>query len=142
MSKKDQSDYDIAKKHLAPSDPARRLFGRIEHSRKEFTLSTNNRHDDRFDGKNTIYWDPKSALTTPDGKNQSPALGLVHEIDHALTNPIFSAIRLFMSAGKYDNLEERRVIEGSERAIAHDIGEGIRHDHAGDTYHVQDPADR
>ena len=90
-----------------------------------------------------MHWDPKSALKTADGGRQSPALGLAHEIDHALTNPILSAIRLMIPAGKYENMEERRVINGSERAIARDIGEGTRNDHIyGTEYHVHDPGDR
>ena len=46
-------------------------------------------------------------------------------------------------AGKYSNIEERRVIEGSERSIVRDLGEGMRHDHIyGDVYHVGGPDER
>jgi hypothetical protein len=144
MTKEEKKEYQAAKDHLSKSDLAKQLFERIENSRTGFKLGLNKTHDDRYDPKtHTVHWDPKSALKTADGGRQSPALGLAHELDHALTNPILSAIRLMIPAGKYENMEERRVINGSERAIARDIGEGTRNDHIyGTEYHVHDPGDR
>ena len=146
MSEKDRKDYEKAKEHTASSDPARRLFDRIEHSRKEFTLSTNNKHNDSFDRKHTVNWDPRSAFKTNEGGTQSPALRLLHEIDHALTNPVLQSLRTLFKDRAYDNAEERRVIRGSEARIARDIGEAGRYDHHyyNDTqlYHVAEPGDR
>jgi hypothetical protein len=146
MSEKDRKDYEKAKEHTASSDPARRLFDRIERSRKEFTLSTNNKHNDSFDRKHTVNWDPRSAFKTNEGGTQSPALRLLHEIDHALTNPVLQSLRTLFKDRAYDNAEERRVIRGSEARIARDIGEAGRYDHHyyNDTqlYHVAEPGDR
>jgi uncharacterized protein RhaS with RHS repeats len=144
MSEADKKQYDAAKAHELISGAGTRLFDRIEKARTTFTLRTNDTHDDSYDPKTkTVNWDPKSALKTANGGRQSPAVGLTHEIDHALANPILSAIRSIIPAGKYENQEERRVIEGSERAIVRDLGEGLRHDHIyGDVYHVNDPGDR
>ncbi len=55
---------------------------------------------------------------------------------------MLSAIRGIIPDGKYQNMEEARVIKGSERGIVHDVGEGMRQDHYGDPYHVQHPGDR
>lgn len=89
---------------------------------------THNGDDSYNPNTNTINWDPRSALevSSGDGK-QSPALGLIHEIDHAvngLSNPR-------PTGDGYDNTEEKRVITGSETQIAHDLGEPTRTDHYG-----------
>ena len=39
----------------------------------------------------------------------------------------------------YDNLEERRVVLGSERHAAHTLHEGVRYDHDGYCYKVAGP---
>lgn len=100
-------------------------------------VKINHGHDDSFqpwDG--VINWDPRSALKVGGTeKFQSPALGFIHEVDHAvngLANPK-------PTTDGYDNTEERRVITGSERKIANDFGEPIRHDHGGAVFHVDGP---
>ena len=78
-----------------------------------------------------IAWDPRAALLLDNGY-QSPALGLVHEIDHALNyqEPV-------PTGDGYGNTEERRVISGTETQIAKDLGEITRTDHDGNPYGVR-----
>jgi hypothetical protein len=90
---------------------------------------------------NSITWDPRLALSTPDGRGLSPAVIFGHEADHALafntcpekykarTDPKTGAL-----GGDMGDKEERRVIWGSENTTARAKGEGIRKDHTGDFY--------
>jgi len=92
-------------------------------------------HDgnDRYNGtQNTIYWDPKSALTVKPNAGaqstgtQSPALGLIHEGAHA-TDPQFIK-HLGEYNAKYDNNAEKYAIE-KESKIADKLGEPKRENH-------------
>ena len=134
--------YLEAKAYVSRDSCERRLFARIEHDRsRRFTLRTNRGDDDFFDpNTNTIAWDPHSALRTTRGGRQSPALGLAHEIAHAVEDPraydrLSDRIDL-----RYDTAEERRVIRGSERHAARTLREGVRYDHSGTCYRVTTPA--
>ena len=62
---------------------------------------------------------------------QSPALGLAHELDHAVANPRTFDRLVARDDAAYDNAEERRVITGLERHVARTLHEGVRHDHRG-----------
>ena len=84
----------------------------------------------------TIDWDPYSALTFGDGLSQSPALGFLHEADHALgylKDPDGFNARALESDIEYDDQEEMRVIQGSETSVAKRLGEGVRHGHGGNS---------
>jgi YD repeat-containing protein len=106
-----------------------------------------------------INWDPQAALVTtnivytsnmpghtavmlahqPDHSAnssymqvQSPALGLLHEIGHMLrasTNPNAYIRDLNTRDAVYDNREDKRVITGLERRVAHQLGEPTRTNH-------------
>ena len=72
----------------------------------------------------TIDWDPYSALTFGDGLSQSPALGFLHEADHALgylKDPDGFNARSLESDIEYDDQEEMRVIQGSETSAAKNL---------------------
>ena len=89
---------------------------------------------------NTITWNPYSALKTTGGKTQSPALGLLHEADHALeevSQPARFKKNQAASVTAYDNLEEKRVIKGTETRAAKKLGEGTRTDHRGTDFKVK-----
>jgi hypothetical protein len=62
-------------------------------------------------------------------------------MDHANAN-FFQRIVGAIPWPKYNYLEERRVIKGSETHAANTLGEGKRKDHSGDTYHVPTPTSR
>lgn len=101
-------------------------------------------NDDYYDrSTKTIGWDPLSALECTNGTKQSPALGLLHEADHALGDLTgTSASRLRIPGDPYGNAEERRVIVNHETPAATKLGEGTRIDHYGRTYQVARPIDR
>ena len=138
-----RSDFLLAREYLSRDAVERRLFERLDRSARHFHLTINNRGDDHFDANsNTIAWDPYSALRTTRGATQSPALGLGHEVAHALEAPSREASLQSRSLPHYDNAEERRVIRGSERHAARTLGEGVRYDHRGTPYRVLTPVSR
>jgi hypothetical protein len=138
-----RSDYLLARAYLSRDSHERRLFERLESSPRHFRLGTNDRNDDRFDpNTNTIAWDPYSALRTTNGGTQAPALGLGHEVAHAVEAPAREAALTARALPRYDDAEERRVIRGSERHAARTLGEGVRFDHRGTTYRVPTPVSR
>ena len=136
-------DFSLAKAYLCRDRTERSIFSRAEHSHRIFRLQIDRRGDDHFDpNTNTIAWDPYSALCTTRGGRQSPALGLGHELDHAVEAPHAEGSLSARSAGAYDTMEERRVIRGSERHAATTLGEGTRFDHRGHAYRVATPVSR
>jgi len=138
-----QSDYALAKRYLCRDSSERGIFARIEHSPTHFRLRIDRRGGDRFDpNTNAVWWDPYSALRTTRGGKQSPALGLAHELDHAVASQDREQQRLHQPVPRYDNFEERRVIRGSERHAARTLGEGVRFDHRGSLYRVATPVSR
>jgi hypothetical protein len=138
-----RADYDLARAYLTRDSAQRRLFARLESSTRPFRLSINHRGDDHFEpATGTIAWDPYSALRTTRGGTQSPALGLGHEIAHAIESPAREAILSTRLRPGYDNAEEARVIRGSERHAARTLGEAVRFDHRGNLYRVHTPVSR
>ena len=135
------ASYEAAKHYLCKAPIERNLFARLEHNAKRcFTLTIIHDGNDRFDpNSDTIYWDPTSALKTTDGGHQSPALGLGHEIDHAVEARNTLSRLNHLRCHAYDNDEERRVIRGSETTAARCLGESVRSDHGGTLYRVSSP---
>ena len=135
-NKQDIADLNAALKYLqgadskgvANSKTAVDLLAKLPKGTKLQIIHDGN---DAYDpNTKTIFWDPRSALAVSSGAgNQSAALGLAHEIDHAVggqRNPR-------PTGDAYDNTEERRVITGTETRIAKDLGEPTRTDHRGST---------
>lgn len=139
-----EREYLAAKTYLTHDSVERRLFERLEHARgRHFWLTANDCNDDSFNPRtNAIAWDPHSALRTSGGGRQSPALGLGHEVDHAVEAPKREAELAARLSRAYDTAEERRVITGSERHAAHTLHESARRDHDGTCYRVASPASR
>ncbi len=134
--------YETAKRYLSRDRIERGLFNRLEHAPNErrYHLTINHRNDDHFDpNTDTIAWDPYSALRTTGGGRQSPALGLGHEVDHAVENPAIADRLRNHRIENYDTAEERRVIKGSETHAARTLHESTRQDHRGIAYHVGSP---
>jgi len=136
--------YEAAKNYLCRDRVERGLFARLEGARhRQYRLSLDSCNDDHFDpDSDTIAWDPHSALRTTEGGRQSPALGLGHEIDHAVESRTRERRLNERPSVRYDTIEERRVITGSERRAATTLGEAVRHDHGGRCYRVASPIDR
>jgi ribosome modulation factor len=141
MPRKADRDHCAAKAYLSHDAVERALFDRLERAHgRHYRLIVNHRNDDHFDpATDTIAWDPHSALRTTCGGRQSPALGLGHEIDHAVESRAREAALAARSSRAYDTAEERRVITGSERHAARTLGEGVRHDQRGSCYRVASP---
>ena len=137
---RERADFDRAVAYLSQDAVERDLFTRLEGGAQSYRLATNDRGDDSYDPvTHTIHWDPHSALRTTCGTSQSPALGLGHEVDHAVESPARGAALGARYDLRFDNAEERRVITGSERHAARTLGEGVRHDHGGQGYRVTSP---
>lgn len=97
-------------------------------------------HDDYYDpATKTISWDPSSGLTCTNGGTQSPALGFLHEADHALGDITGTAASTAPNGTPYDTDEEHRVITGSETNAANKLGEPTRTDHDGTPVRVKCP---
>jgi hypothetical protein len=78
-------------------------------------------------------WNPYSALITPEGGKQSPALGLLHELDHAEEHLRLGTTEYL----KQDvRAEELRVIKGTETKAARKLGEGTRTSPDTDIHHL------
>ncbi len=138
-----RADYALAKAYLCRDGVERRLFEKLQHSTHKFYLRIDSRGDDHFDpSTDTIAWDPYSALRTTQGGRQSPALGLGHEVAHAVESPRRESALSAHSLPRYDTAEERRVIRGSERHAARTLGEAVRCDHRGTPYRVATPVSR
>jgi hypothetical protein len=133
-------DFDAAVAYLSRDPVERALFERLEHGSQHITLTTNRNNVDYFDpNTHAIHWDPHSALRTAEGGRQSPALGLGHEVDHAVHDGPREWQRAQTFDPRFDTAEERRVITGSERHAARTLGEAARADHGGTTYRVDEP---
>ncbi|MCF0216383.1 MAG: hypothetical protein HUK21_07915 [Fibrobacteraceae bacterium] len=92
-----------------------------------------------------IDWDPYSALAFGEGLSQSPALGFLHEADHALEslqNPAEYSNGLLVKDKLFDDNEERRVIQGSETRAARKLGEDVRDSHGGVSKFVEHSDER
>lgn len=136
--------YESAKNYLCRDRGERALFNRLENANgRHYRLAIDSHNDDHFDPQSdTIAWDPHSALRTTSGGRQSPALGLGHEIDHAVESRSRERRLSERPSVRYDTIEERRVITGSERRAAATLGEAVRRDHAGRCYRVSSPIGR
>ena len=92
-----------------------------------------------------IDWDPYSAFAFGEGVSQSPALGFLHEADHALEslqNPAEYSNGLLVKDKLFDDNEERRVIQGSETRAARKLGEDVRDSHGGVSKFVEHSDER
>ena len=129
--------------YLSRDAVERSLIRRVEHSRTPHRIVPNHRGNDSYTpDTHTIHWDPTSAMRTTGHGRQSPALGLGHEIDHAVVSDLAFDLLVAVPDRRFDNLEERRVILGSERHAARTLHESTRDDHRGRLYRVATPIDR
>jgi hypothetical protein len=140
---KAEHDFELAADYLERDSGMRAIFDKAEHAGRLLHLKLNHHDDDSYDPMTrTVNWDPHSALHTTAGGRQSPALGLGHELDHAVVDGHLAEVAANAYDPKYDNREERRVIIGSEAHAAQTLGEDVRRDHGGWTYRVASPIER
>ena len=134
---------DRAFAYLSRDAMERALIRRVENSLVPHRIVTNHHGDDSYQpDTHTIRWDPTSAMRTTGHGHQSPALGLGHELDHAAIGERAFDLLVTIPDRRFDNLEERRVILGSERHAAHTLHESMRDDHRGRLYRVDTPIGR
>lgn len=143
-SKQDKADFEAMLVYLQRADAdgnaisptAVELLAQLPEGQ---TVNINHDHDDHYNpNTGEIAWDPRSALIVDGTDNmQSPALGFIHEVDHAVNRQANPK----PTGDDYHNTEEERVITGSEAQIAKDLGEPIRTDHLGTVEHVDNATD-
>ena len=134
---------DSALAYLSRDAVERSIIRRVEHARIPHRVVINHRGDDSYQpATHTIRWDPTSAMRTTHHGRQSPALGLGHELDHATVSDRVFDVLVAVPDRRFENLEERRVILGSERHAARTLHESTRDDHRGRLYRVASPVDR
>ena len=96
---------------------------------------------------NTIMWYSRVGLITDNLYEMSPVEILNHEIDHALQhdiNPTQQKTDTKTNDPNYGNMEEKRVITGSEQKTAQKLGklrsgEVTRNNHNGSLYETTSP---
>jgi RHS repeat-associated protein len=95
----------------------------------------------------TITWDPDMGIITSEGNVMSPTAVLNHEVDHANQhdkNPVQYKKDRETKDVSYTNIEEKRVITGSEQETAQKLGEVkegevTRKDHGGSQFYTKGP---
>ena len=95
----------------------------------------------------TITWNSRLGIITDNLYEMSPVEALNHEIDHAWgyeTNPVQQKMLGKIEDSNYGNLEEKRVIMGSEQETAQKLGklkpgEVTRNNHNGSAYETTSP---
>lgn len=97
-----------------------------------------------------VNWNPNTAVNlvdnsmNPTGDAQSPATILLHELDHvkdAFTNITqFATDANTLTGDDYENVADKRTIQGLETSVANYFGEGTRTNHyIGTTFYTKDP---
>jgi hypothetical protein len=119
------------------------IIHRLQCSPKHYSILPDNtiNYADNFNPSSdggTIWWNPNAILT--DGNvNLSADSILGHELSHAdgwNTDPTAYNDRVNAKThDAYDNLEEKRVIQGPEAIFQMNTGQGIRQDHRGDLHY-------
>lgn len=140
--------YNDAVAHLKDHG-AGKYIAELEKSSKVFTISQSKSGEvSHFSKKTgTISWNPQGGLLTNNGHILSPATVLNHEADHALQstkNPSKFKADVGTKDASYENLEEKRVITGSENETATALGEikspeATRDDHFGTVVETTGP---
>ena len=127
---------NMAKNYLMKSEKARDLWNELANRAEVITIQNVDRsgapgtcRSDCYDGNQTIYWNPFAGLTTSAG-DQSPALGLIHEVGHALMDVkdrpgYLSGLRTApINPDNYNKEEERNL--AIESTVAGQLGEPSR----------------
>jgi RHS repeat-associated protein len=131
--------YQQAISYLTRDPGMAAIINDLIRSSTNYNIDFNGNDDDHYDpSTHTVAWDPNSALRTTNNECQTPALGLGHEMAHA-DAPWWAPWVGWIPWPAYDNLEERRVITGSETRAANTLGEGTRTDHGGTPFTVPTP---
>jgi hypothetical protein len=78
-------EFEQAQRYLAKDPEAVAALSALETAKDAHKIEFITDGNDRYNHTtNTLYWDPKSAMTNTNGSTQSAALGLLHEEDHLI----------------------------------------------------------
>ena len=144
-------EWQTTRRYLMQSSAGRDIITRGDKLSQKIPIVPNSAHHDGTskEGPIKINWDPHSAIRTPENGRQSPALGLLHEMDHAVrraTDPNGFKRDDAIRDKQYGTREERRVIDNSEASAARDLGENRQNSHhldnRFDRYHTASPISR
>jgi hypothetical protein len=146
-----QEQYALARERiLAAGGLGADNLRALEKSEEVLTVQEIHDLNDRYDGANTVYWDPNSALIIVDdngttiGGKQSSAAGLSHEFSHAWDNLIdknydYKPIPSGDPLHHFSNITDYNAITGAEYNYVSYYGEGVRYNHYGLPYHSSSP---
>lgn len=135
-SKEFKKEFKAASKYLKKSEEGKQLFKELKKSSVTVNIveAPSGSNDMYYDpAQKEIVWDPKSGLQVGTINDvQSPALGLLHEVDHAVGDIKGTAASTANIPGDpYHTAEEKRVIQSSETNAATKLGEPTRANHGG-----------
>lgn len=141
-----KANFGAAVKHLNKNG-ADGMLASLQDSDKTYIVSETGGVSSYATKTKTISWNSTQGLLTNNLVSLSPTSVLNHEIDHALQhdqNPDKQKTDGKTQDAKYDNKEEKRVIEGSEQETAKKLGEirkgeTTRTNHGGTTYETTGP---
>lgn len=144
-SKQFKENFAQAVNYLNSHKSAQLLY-QLEKSENIYYIAEGERNYFGINSK-TIYWNPYRGILTSKGEELSPTVLLNHEIDHALGFDKDSKsfkLRKNTKDDSYSNLEEKRVITGSEQKTAKALGEIkdddiTRTDHFGVPFNTNSP---
>jgi hypothetical protein len=142
VAKELDADWVKAQQYLGKSPEAINSLNDLVNGSKDLKVEKITDGNDRFSpSKNTVYWDPNSAMVNTDGSKQTAANGLLHEQGHAneyKNHPDRFARDSSTPVPGYDDKEEERNIKW-EQKYSKELGEGIRHDHRGQPFDAKGP---
>lgn len=143
----DQENWNVSNQYLSRSPLARGIIA--DANRLNIPIYENSRNNTSIPthGPKRVNWDPHSGLETkPGNRLQSPAIGVIHELDHAVrkaTDPKGFLKARGTKDPQYGNQEDRRSVE-RERIIIQELnsGEGERFNHGGGFTRTNGPTSR
>jgi hypothetical protein len=127
--------YERAIAHLRQSETFQELYDFLQNSGITVTIAFINTNDMWYDpNTRTIHWDPTSGLLLPSSAVQSAALGLAHEMGHALLHQE-GHISYTTNTAADIALEEAENLRRFESPIARQLSEPTRSGHHIGTAH-------
>jgi RHS repeat-associated protein len=145
VSQEFKNQFTTAVQYLNEKGAAR-MLAKLHASDNIYYIAEGNNESNFSHKTNTINWDSNLGLLTNEGIILSPTSVLNHEFDHALQYDVNKDQYIkdlnTMTGNSYDNLEEKRVITGSEQITAKKLGEikegeVTRTDHRGILYETK-----
>jgi RHS repeat-associated protein len=131
---------DQIKSYLSQNPIANAILQQAENMTETITLIESPLSSIHKNG--TIWFDPYAGNQIDNGGIQSPALGFLHEVAHAIRrfrDPVGLKNDRIAVDNDYDNKEEKRVITGIETKVAKPLGEPVRQNHNGSLVKVDSP---